>query len=306
MRECDLQAIELIRYVISQQSNVLLAFDRFEDGPQIKEFKELHRLENCLREGFDLYLSQFASETEQDFLDRSGPDYVNQILQIAGDHLRKLTTIGGKMILPSMDEFPVQLTQIQDPPLGLNILGDFSILGRSTSVAVVGSRKSSGSSLETSFRFGKRLAESDHLVVSGGAYGCDIAAHRGVLTSTKPYNAAVIMAGGLDEFYPRGNLKTFAQILSHGGCIVSERLCFNRPRPYYFLVRNRIIAGLSQSIFVIQAAERSGALYTASRALDYGRDIYVSDNFQVGDLQYQGNTQLISDGANILSLPSSL
>lgn len=286
--------MELVRYIFSQSTNLLLPFRQYQDGPWV-DAKGLRKQD--LLEASALYFSEYSSETEKEFISLKGSTFVENLVDVGLRHVVKMQEMGGSILLPSLPWFPDLLRHLPDAPIGLNVLGDFSILSDSANVAVVGSRKACRKSMDVAFELGRSLAESDSVVVSGGAYGCDISAHRGALSSKSPHLAVAVMAGGLEELYPKGNEKTFRQILLKGGCILSERLCFDKPRPYYFLIRNRIIAGLCQSVCVIQAAERSGALYTASRALDYGRDVFASEVFSDSDGRFRGNQTLLKDGA---------
>jgi DNA processing protein len=135
------------------------------------------------------------------------------------------------------------------------------------------------------------------VVVSGGAFGCDIAAHLGVLRGRfNPAPAICVFAGGLARLYPRANDRVFRQLLATGGVLVSERLWYASCRPRDFTARNRIIAGLSGLTVVMQAAQRSGALVTARLALDRGADVAVLHHPQ-DDVRARGSQQLLADGA---------
>ena len=134
-------------------------------------------------------------------------------------------------------------------------------------------------------------------MVSGGAFGCDIHAHLGVLDAeVTPCPGIVVMAGGLSELYPRRNEQVFRKILSQGGTIVSERFWWAKPHPKDFPVRNRLIAGLSECVWVVQAANRSGALITAKLALEEGREVVVLKQPE-DDIKSEGNRRLRSEGA---------
>lgn len=192
-------------------------------------------------------------------------------------------------------DYPLRLAQIPDPPLALNIMG--GPLNLADCVAVVGARKALPFALHQSFAVARVLAQQNIVVVSGGAYGCDIAAHHGVLsTCLDPCPAVVVMAGGLAEFYPKGNHQIFHDVLEQNGMICSENLYEYKPRPYDFLHRNRIIAGLSELTILIQAGSSSGALKTVQLALDYGRTVHVLLHEGLGE-SFHGNIKLLMDGA---------
>lgn len=142
------------------------------------------------------------------------------------------------------------------------------LLGRS--VSVIGSRafSSYGEHVATDLAFG--LADRDWTVVSGGAYGIDGAAHRGALTAEG--RTVAILAGGLDTPYPSGHSTLFERIL-HTGLLVSEWPVHSAPQRYRFLIRNRLIAGVSAGTVVVEAAARSGTSSTAGHVRRLGRSL---------------------------------
>ena len=193
--------------------------------------------------------------------------------------------------------YPPLLLNIDNPPLVLNILGDVSRF-IDPCVSVIGSRKAYKKTLSHCFELGKRFAQFKTTVVSGGAYGCDIAVHNGVLSllHEQECRIIVVLAGGLSSLYPKGHEEIFRNIIQNGGAIVSERLWHQRPVPKDFSVRNRIISGLSYELIVMQAHLKSGSLQTAKRALDQGREVLVmrpNDH----DQNSMGSRALINDGA---------
>ena len=146
---------------------------------------------------------------------------------------------------------------------------------------------------------GALLADLDFVVVSGGAYGCDIAAHKGALNVMKvPAPIIVVMATGLSQLYPQGNKQTFNHILAAGGIIMSERLWNSHCYRSDFPVRNRLVAGLSSLVAVMEAGSHSGAMITAKQALDQGRDVWIYHGpSKHGDIRACGNISLIEEGA---------
>jgi DNA protecting protein DprA len=162
---------------------------------------------------------------------------------------------------------------------------------------VIGSRRASYEALKTTVDVGLECARSEIGIVSGGAVGCDIAAHEGMLVSGMTnIQAIVVQAGGLVGLFPKSNLGTFSEILLRGGAIISERLWFQAVRPHDFPSRNRIVSGMCEATVVMAAALKSGSLITASEALEQGRDVYVFAS-GLNDVRFEGSTQLIHDGA---------
>ncbi len=206
-------------------------------------------------------------------------------------------------------DYPELLKMIPDPPLALTISGDVSLL-KKRMIAVIGSRKASGFAIKESFELGRGLTEKGFSIVSGGAYGCDIAVHQGVLEGCKKANraivpAVIVFAGGLQEFYPKGNRVSFSYLKDGKAAFISERLWNAQAKPVDFPVRNRIISGLCDSIVVMQAGENSGAIITARCALDQGRDVAVLIHPE-NDVRSLGGNQLIKDGAHSFSSAEDL
>ena len=211
-------------------------------------------------------------------------------------HFNAATSASATMLSIHSPLYPSLLRQIARPPLYLTVLGDIEILRRQC-VAVIGSRKASYEALRASVDLGLSLARSSWSVVSGGAIGCDIAVHEGMLASGEANVAAVIVfAGGLHARFPRCNERTFSETLSRGGLLVSERLWYQDVLPRDFPARNRIVSGMCAVTSVMSAAPRSGSLITAQEALEQGRDVYVFD-MAGDDARMDGSRQLISDGA---------
>ena len=211
-------------------------------------------------------------------------------------HLQHLYDAGGKFILFTDAKYPTLLKMIQDPPLGLSVLGRSELFNQN-SVSIIGSRKASPFALNESYKLEHSLAKKDLVIVSGGALGCDIAAHEGILADGKPLvGAIVVFANGLKSLYPQQNARVFDQLRSRGSLFISERLWSQPARPFDFPTRNRIISGLSETLIVMQAAIKSGAMITAQKALDQGREVYVVLSSSK-DIREEGNWALFDQGA---------
>lgn len=221
---------------------------------------------------------------------------LNKWAEAAAVHLSLSERHGAQVILPHHDFFPPLLkTQVRGPHC-LTVWGNPCLL-KAPLVSLVGSRKASREALRESYLAGRRLAESGIGVVSGGAYGCDIACHEGVLSSQQnPAPALVIFANGLGNLYPRGNLPVFRKLFKQGGLLISERLWNTKPFPSDFATRNRIIAGMSGLTLLMQAGLKSGAMITARLALEMGSDLAVMIHPPY-DVRAEGNHSLINEGA---------
>lgn len=200
-------------------------------------------------------------------------------------------------------EYPPALLPLEDAPFLLYRKGAALSLHRRM-VSVVGTRNPSTYGKNVAYDLAEAVAAQGVTVVSGLAFGIDAVSHFATVSLRKPTIA--VLASGLYDITPSSHHRLAEKILEHGGTIVSEYSPSHPALPYRFLERNRIIAGLSEATVVIEAGERSGALSTARRALDYGRDIYALP----GDItrpQARGCLTLIRDGAHpILGVDSFL
>ena len=196
-------------------------------------------------------------------------------------------------ILTAQDAaYPDRLKVSDDPPVVLYYKGILPRLD-GPSIGVVGTRKASVYGLTQARRLGYGLARCGCTVISGGAKGIDTEALKGALTGGSPVIA--VLGCGVDVVYPRENKQLFRDIVQNG-CLISEYPPGTAPLPQHFPVRNRIISGLSLGILVAEAPEKSGALITADRALEQGRDVFVLPA-NVGVESCGGNLKLLREGA---------
>ena len=151
------------------------------------------------------------------------------------------------------DLYPPLLQTTANPPAVLFYKGNDPVFEKT--VAIVGSRKATPYGLQTAERIACGLAENGVTVVSGGARGIDSAAHEGALRGESP--TVVALACGLDHVYPPENKNLFQKVIDNGGAIISEYPPGTPPLGRQFPARNRIIAGMSRGILVVEAAERA-------------------------------------------------
>jgi DNA processing protein len=212
------------------------------------------------------------------------------------ENIKQTQRAGAKLIDFYHPLYPALLACIKDPPNCLTVLGPAETLSKPT-ISIVGSRRASGFALRETEDLAAALAADGGVIVSGGALGCDITAHRGALRSgERPCPTIVVMAGGLSRFYPRCNESVFQILQRSGAVFISERLWEYPARPYDFPVRNRIITGLSPRLLLMQAGERSGAKVTAQLALEQGREVFVMVHPE-DDVRALGSKQLLLEGA---------
>ena len=200
----------------------------------------------------------------------------------------------GLRVLTIQDtEYPDRLRNICDPPLLLYVQGRMPLFDDEVTVAMVGTRRTSPYAAAMGEKLVYQMAGLGAVIVSGLAAGGDASAHRGALRAGGL--TVGVIAGGHDIVYPREN-RWLYQDIGVRGAILSEYPPGTDHRAGHFPERNRIISGLSLGVVVIEAPERSGALITASRALDQGRDVFVLPG-QADDWHCTGSNQLLRDGA---------
>ncbi len=179
----------------------------------------------------------------------------------------------GINILTLRDEsYPEKLRNTYDPPLVLYVKGMLPQWETVPVIGIVGTRKASSYGLHTAKQFGGQIASCGALVVSGGASGIDTKAMEGALDAGFP--VVGVLGCGVDVVYPASNRRLFDRV-AENGCLISEYPPKTTGTPWHFPQRNRIISGMSHGLLVVEAPQKSGALITAQRAMEQGRDVYV-------------------------------
>ena len=200
---------------------------------------------------------------------------------------------GGQLICLGDKLYPPLLALLTDPPPVLSVLGDPDVLF-SRAVGLVGARNASSNGMRMAEALATELAAAGLTVVSGLARGIDGAAHTGALHAGRTIAAT---AGGLDKPYPPEHAALQAHIAERGA-VVTEAPWGTAPQSRHFPRRNRIIAGLSMGVVVVEAALRSGSLITARLAQEYGREVFAVPGSPL-DPRCGGSNDLIRQGARI-------
>lgn len=188
------------------------------------------------------------------------------------------------------EDYPQLLAQVPHPP---PLLYGRGTLPDGPAVAIVGSRKASSYGLAVAEKLARELVEGGVSVVSGLALGIDFAAHRAVVEAGGATIA--VLGSGIDVCYPRRHA-SFVPALLKSGCMVTELPMGTAPRSQHFPARNRIISGLSLATVVVEAAENSGALYTADFAIAQNREVCVVPG-SIFSSTSLGTNALLADGA---------
>ena len=201
---------------------------------------------------------------------------------------------GNRIIVLEKEDirYPDLLRQIPEPPKQLYCIGNLELL-KMPAAALVGSRKCSEYGKQVAMNLGKTLAQAGAAVVSGMAKGIDSFGQLGTLKAGG--KTIAVLGCGVDICYPAENRKLYDQIASEG-LIVSVYPPGTVPMPYMFPQRNRIIAGLSRVVTVVEAGRDSGALITAGLAEDFGREVYAVPG-NITSMWSLGTNKLIADGA---------
>jgi DNA processing protein len=210
---------------------------------------------------------------------------------------------GGRVITGLDPDYPFALRTIDPRPPTLYVAGDGEAL-EARAVAIVGTRRASGYGLSTAGEVADELARAGMVVVSGLALGIDGAAHRAAVAAGA--RTIAVLPSPLDRIYPPRHRGLAREIVRLGGALVSEvaiGATVGRPD---FARRNRIIAGLSEAVVVVEAPDRSGALLTAAAAAAIGREIYAVPG-PIDAMASRGCNRLIADKqAEIVTSPASL
>ncbi len=232
-------------------------------------------------------------------------------------HVRWLESGQGWACTYNDAHYPHSLAEIVDPPMVLYGRGDKTIL-QAPCVAIVGTRQPNTRGMHAAYDMGVLFANQGYNVVSGLAYGIDIAAHKGALEAQSKKNThkcvqkfsdttnigkpIAVLGTGIDAIYPRSHIAYARDILSCKGAIISEMppASKNLIHKHSFIGRNRIISGISENLVVVQCPKKSGAMATAEFALEQGRTVWIhsaglDEGFEGTQYLYQCGAACIDD-----------
>ncbi len=197
--------------------------------------------------------------------------------------------------------YPEELKDIYYPPLVIYYRGNPEVL-KKRKIGIIGTRKPTKYGREVAYEFSKKIAKHGIVIVSGGARGIDTLAHKGAIDSEG--ETICVLGSGVDVVYPPENKRVFKEI-EKKGIILSEYPPGTKPFSYHFPMRNRIIAGLSELILVVEAGEKSGTFITVKWALDMGKDIFVIPG-EIYSPKSRGPNFLLKQGAIPATEPSDI
>jgi DNA processing protein len=217
--------------------------------------------------------------------------------QDAEEELAQVRKLGCRLLNWDEPEYPQRLLEIYDPPPLLYVRGDASALNRH-SISMVGPRRPTPYGNQVAERLGHDLAERGLTIVSGMARGIDSLAHQGACRAS--HGAPVgVLGTGVDVIYPKENKKLFAEVEKRGA-LISEFPLGTHPAPENFPVRNRVVAGISLGVVVVQGAQYSGSLITARLGMEFGREVYGIPGNVTVDVSFAPN-QMIKQGSKLVT-----
>lgn len=209
--------------------------------------------------------------------------------------LARTAELGIRVFMRSDPEYPGRLSRLSDPPQALFVRGRADRLDV-TGVGVIGARRATPRARALARRIGRAVSATGTPVVSGLALGVDGEAHRGALGASG--GTIAVLGCGPDIAYPPGHHRLFEEIVARGAA-VSEFLPGTPPLRHHFPRRNRILAALVDTLVVVEAGARSGALITVEHALDLGIDVWAVPG-PIDEPTCEGSNALLADGARPL------
>ena len=198
-----------------------------------------------------------------------------------------------KVIYQAQKFYPEKLTHIYAPPAKLYVLGNEDILDK-PAIAIIGCRQASSYGKKVAYEFAYQLAKKGIIIISGLARGIDAYSHWGVIKARG--KAIAVLGSGLNNVYPKENIKLYKEIIKNGGAVITEYEPNSKPDRMHFPARNRIISALSDGILVVEARRKSGTLITVDFGLEHGKDIFCIPGNITSDNSYSTN-ELIKQGA---------
>ena len=211
--------------------------------------------------------------------------------------MERLLNTGTRFFSINDNEYPDKLRNVQNPPIGIYVNGNWRKFLEINSIGVVGTRRCSNYGRHVAHSIGEALSIAGISVVSGGALGIDAAAHIGCL---KAGGVTVAVLGtGINLVYPSKHVELFEKI-TENGALVTEYPFGVQGNTWHFPERNRIIVGLSNRLVVVEAPVNSGAMISARLALEAGIEIWSVPG-QITDKTSMGTNKLLRDGAIVLA-----
>ncbi len=213
--------------------------------------------------------------------------------------MENAANLGIEYICDDDVRYPVGLKAIKNHPPVISVRGNVDALTRPV-VSMVGTRHATAAGMEFMANMSMAFASRGFVVASGMAMGCDTAAHRGALRASADAVTIAVLAGGVDYIWPLENESLYYQILERG-CVISEMPVGFKPTAPNFVQRNRIVAGMCDTLILGEADMKSGSMTTARFAIEYGRPVYAIPSHP-SDPRGAGPNSLIRAGVATLCM----
>ena len=201
--------------------------------------------------------------------------------------------LGIEYICDDDERYPSALKMIKNHPPVITVRGNISTLSKPM-VAMVGTRHATVAGMDFMANLANAFADNGYCVVSGMAMGTDTAAHRGALRAAGANVTVAVLAGGVDYIWPLENESLYYQIIERG-CVISEMPVGYKPVATNFVQRNRIVAGIANTLILGEADMKSGSMTTARFAIEYGRRVFAIPSHP-SDSRGLGPNSLIRSG----------
>ncbi|MGN0960680.1 MAG: DNA-processing protein DprA [Christensenellales bacterium] len=206
--------------------------------------------------------------------------------------IKNYDELGITIVTIRSNAYPELLKEIDSSPIILYCKGDINLL-KTDCLGVVGTRRATKYGKDLGNKFVKDIASEGITIVSGLAEGIDTVAHKSTLEVGG--KTIAVLGGGLLNLYPSSNISLAEEIVKKGGLLVSEYKPSEQALSYHFPIRNRIIAGLSKAILIVEATEKSGSMHTKNYALDYNREVFAMPA-RINDIYSIGCNKCIQNG----------
>lgn len=258
--------------------------DNFEDLEEFFDNLQIYR---------EFLLNVFESLEYHELIKGRSLSYIERVI-------KEYEKLDIHVVTQRSDNYPVLLKEIDSSPIMIYCKGNLSLLN-SNCLGVVGTRRATKYGKDTCNKFVKDIASENITIVSGLAEGIDTCAHKSCLEVNG--KTIAVLGGGILNIFPTSNINLANEIIEKDGLIISEYKPSEPALTYHFPIRNRIIAGLSKAVFIVEATEKSGSMHTKNYALDYNREVFVLPG-RVGDIYSVGCNKCIASGHGRILLSS--
>lgn len=262
----------------------------------VDNFNDLEDFFDNLENYVNELLKCFEKEEIRELIKNRNLNFIEKVI-------KNYDELGIKVVTIRSEAYPELLKEIYSSPILLYCKGDISLL-KTECLGVVGTRRATKYGKDMGSKFVKDIASEKITIVSGLAEGIDTVAHKSTLEVGG--KTIAILGGGLLNIYPTSNIKLAEEIVEKGGLLVSEYKPNEPAINYHFPVRNRIIAGLTKAVLIVEATEKSGSMHTKNYAIDFGREVFAMPA-RINDIYSAGCNKCIASGqARMVISPSEI